>query len=38
MIWIFVLLLMCAIEAPAWLFWVWAVCVFVKWIMAIGGN
>lgn len=33
MIWFFILALMLAIEAPGWLFFVWAVCVFVKWLI-----
>ena len=30
MIWLFVLLLMLAIEAPGWLFFAWLVSVFIK--------
>ena len=37
MIWFFVLALMCAIEAPGWLFMVLAACVFVKWLITFMG-
>lgn len=35
MIWNFVLLVMMAIEAPGWLFWVWLFCVGCKLILAL---
>lgn len=36
MIWIFVLLLMIAIEAPTWLFFPWAIIVGIKLFVALG--
>lgn len=36
MIWIFVLLLMIAIEAPSWLFFPWAIIVVIKLLVTLG--
>lgn len=33
MIWLFVLVLMFAIEAPGWLWFLWLACVAIKWVV-----
>lgn len=37
MIWLFVLILMIAIEAPSWLWLVWFCCVVLRWLFTFYG-